>query len=91
MKLGIVGRIFAAGIASIAWIGLIVQFAWTYSSTSSVLLTLWIIFAYFTIITNLLVAAVFTFIAIDRGVFRSDWIVAGTMLSIVMVGVVNAL
>jgi hypothetical protein len=91
MNVGIAGRIFAACIAAAAWIGLIVQWGAIYSATSSVILSLWIIFAYFTIITNLLVSVVFTFIAINRSALRSGWIVAGTMLSIVMVGVINAL
>jgi len=91
MNVGITGRVFAALIAAVAWTALIVQFALSYSANDSVLLTLWTLFAYFTIITNLLVAVVFTCIAIDRGVLRSDWVVAGTMLSIVLVGVVYAL
>jgi hypothetical protein len=91
MNVGIAGRAFAACIAANAWIGLVVQFVTTYSATSSAILSLWIIFAYFTIITNLLVALVFTFVAINGSVLRYDGMVAGTMLSIVMVGVVNAL
>jgi hypothetical protein len=55
------------------------------------MISLWIMLAYFTIITNLLVAIVFGCVAIDRSVLRSDWIIAGTMLSILLVGVVNAL
>ena len=90
MNQGIAGRIFAAGIAAAAWIGLLMQFRTTYSATSSVLVSLWIVFAYFTIITNLLVAVVFTLIAINRTALRSGGIVAGTMI-IVLVGVINAL
>jgi len=91
MNVGIPGRIFAACIAGTAWIGLLVQFSETYSQTSSVPLTLWIIFAYFTITTNVLVGVVFTFIAMNRTALRSNWVVAGTMLSIVLVGAITAL
>jgi hypothetical protein len=91
MNVGIVGRIFAGCIAAVASIGLIVQLAETYSATSSLALTLWIILAFFTITSNILVAVVFTCIAINRGVLRSEGIVAGTMLYIILVGVVNAL
>jgi hypothetical protein len=85
------GRVFAACIAFAAWTGLIVQLSFSYSANASLLLSLWIMFAFFTIITNFLVAVVFTSIAINRGVLRSEWVVAGAMQSIVMVGVSNAL
>jgi hypothetical protein len=90
MSYGIAGRIFGACIAAAAWTGLIVQFV-LLCRANSILLSLWIMLAFFTITTNLLVAVVFTCVAIDRTVFRSDRILAGTMLAIVLVGVVNAL
>ena len=90
MRVGIAGRVFAACIAAFAWIGLIVQFAELYRVHSAVT-SLWMMFAFFTITTNVLVAIVFSCIALDRGMFRADWIVAGTTLSILLVGVVNAL
>jgi hypothetical protein len=90
MSVGIAGRIFAACIAAAAWIGLIVQFA-ELQRANSVVMSLWVMFAFFTITTNVLVAVVFSSIAINYGVLRTDWIIAGTMLSILLVGVVNAL
>lgn len=84
-------RTTAALIASVAWTGLIVQFVLTYAQSSSVLLTLWIIGEYFTILTNLLVAVVFTGVAFGRRSFYKGWLLAGTMLSIALVGVVYAL
>ena len=90
MSVGIAGRIFAACIAAAAWIGLIVQFADLHRANSAVL-SLWMMFAFFTITTNVLVAVIFSSIAIDRGMLRADWVIAGTMLSILLVGVVNAL
>lgn len=89
MNEGVGGRLFAACIAIAAWTGLIVQLWSSYSTSRSVVLSLWIIFGYFTIISNLLVAVVFTGVALGRSI--AEWIVAGTMLSIVLVGVVNAL
>ena len=91
MNVGTAGRVFAGCIAATAWLGLIVQCVTTYSATPSVILTLWILCAYFTILTNLLVAVVFTSIAINGSALRSDGMVAGVMLYIVLVGVVNAL
>lgn len=92
MSYGTAARASAAAIAAAAWIGLIVQFFSTYSTAGSVFLTLWIVLAYFTILTNILVAVVFTCIAVDcGGGLQSDWIVAGTMLSILLVGIVYAL
>ena len=89
--MSVAGRIFAACIAAAAWVGLTVQFADTYYRTGSAVISLWVIFAYFTITTNLLVGVVFSCIAIDRNRLRADWIVAGTVLSIVLVGAVYAL
>ena len=91
MSTWIAARVAAACIAAIAWAGLAVQCMVVYQDNPSVLLTLWILFAFFTITTNLLVAVVFTGIAADRAVLRSAWVVAGTMLSILLVGIIYAL
>ncbi len=91
MSAGIASRIAAAGIAIVAWGGLIVQCVALYYENSSILLTLWIVFAFFTILTNLLVAVVFTAIAAGRTKLCSAGIVAGTMLFIVLVGVTYTL
>ncbi len=91
MKIGVSGRIAASCIAVIALTGLAVQCIAVYRENSSILLTLWIVFAFFTITTNLLVAVVFTSIASARSGLRADWVVAGTMLAILLVGVIYAL
>jgi hypothetical protein len=95
MKVRMAGRIFAAMIAAVAWAGLALQFADTYSNNSSGMLTLWVIFAYFTISTNAVVAVVFSWVAMDGGPRSESLIarsmVAGTMLSILLVGIVYAL
>ena len=91
MHSGTVGRSAAGCIAAIAWLGLAFQCISTFQINHSVPLTLWIVFAYFTILTNLLVALVFTGLAISRTKMRASWIVAGTMLSILLVGIIYAL
>jgi hypothetical protein len=80
MHLGTVGRSAAGFIAAITWLGLAFQCISTFQITHSFPLTLWIVFEYFTILTNMLVAAVFTGLAASRTQMRASWIVAGTML-----------
>ncbi|MEO5923207.1 MAG: Pr6Pr family membrane protein [Bryobacteraceae bacterium] len=82
-------RIFAAGIAASAWVGLAVQLSFSYATTGSLWLAAWAMLGFFTILTNLLVAVVFTSIALDR--MPSPGALAGTMLSILLVGIINAL
>lgn len=91
MKVGFAGRIAAAGVAAIAWIGLAVQCFAVYDQNSSVLLTLWIVLGFFTITTNILVAVVFTGVAANRTLLCSDGMLGGTLLSIVLVGVIYTL
>ncbi len=83
-------RILAAVVAAAAWIGLAVQLA-VLLRTNSFAQSLWMLLAYFTILTNILVAVVFTGIAATRGRLHSYSLVAFTMLSILLVAVVNAL
>ncbi|AEU34399.1 hypothetical protein AciX8_0039 [Granulicella mallensis MP5ACTX8] len=90
MHFGTVGRSAAGCIATIASLGLAFQFVSTFQINHSFSLTLWIVFAYFTILTNLLVAVVFAGLA-SRTQMRASWIVAGTMLSILLVGIIYAL
>ncbi len=71
--------------------GLIVQGIASYHMSGSIWPALWAMLAYFTILTNLLVAIVFSGIAWRRTVWRSESIVGGTMLAILLVGVVYAL
>ena len=82
-------RIAAALIAAIAWTGLIVQYAATFAGNHSILVTLWTLLWFFTITTNLLVAAVFTSIAAGTPV-APRW-VAGATISIALVGVTYGL
>ena len=91
MHSGTVARCAAGCIAAVAWLGLVIQCVSTFQGNHSVSLTLWIVFAYFTILTNLLVAVVFTALAVERTRLRAPWVVAGTMLSILLVGIIYAL
>lgn len=84
-------RAGAALIALVAWTGLAVQFAVVFRNTGSVAASLWTLLAYFTIMTNLLVAVLFTGIAARRSACDWSWILAGSVLFIVLVGVVYAL
>ena len=86
-----IGRISAALIAVVAWLGLIVQFHSTFSTQGSLAATLWALLWYFTITTNLLVAIVFTGIAAGRTGFGNCSLVGGTTLSILLVGVIYGL
>ncbi len=61
----------AAAIALIGWVGLAVQFSATFEQSGSLAETVWILLRYFTILTNLLVAIVFTGIALGKPAFRS--------------------
>jgi hypothetical protein len=91
MHPGTLKRSTAGCIAAIAWLGLAFQCISTFQINHSFPLTLWIVFAYFTILTNMLVAVVFTGLAASRTEMRAPWIVAGTMLSILLVGIIYAL
>ena len=83
-------RLVAAAIAAVAWVGLAVQFTELHR-THTALASLAIMLAFFTITTNLLVALVFSALALNRTPLRSAFLVAGTALSILLVGVINAL
>ena len=84
-------RIAALVIGAVAWIGLAIQFFVLYRESGSALGTLCNILGYFTITTNILMAAVFTAIAADRPWRPSPRVVAGTVLSILLVGIIYAL
>ena len=53
-------RIAAAIVALVAWTGIAVQFQATHANTDSVAEALWILFRYFTILTNFIVALTMT-------------------------------
>jgi len=84
-------RLSAAIIALIAWVGIGIHFEALISSGSSVPGAVWTLVGYFTILTNLLVALVFTGIALSREPAERPRLIAGTALAIMLVGIVYAL
>ena len=79
-------RLGALVIALVAWTGLAVQFAATFTQTGSALETVWILLRFFTVITNLLVALSMTWIAAGNRV-TAPWL-GGITLAILLVGIV---
>lgn len=82
-------RAAAALVAIVCWAGLAVQFSATFGAQHNVAGSLWILARFFTILTNLLVAIVMTWIAIGRR--ASPFALGGLTLSILLVGIVYAL
>lgn len=81
-------RLFAAAIALIAATGLIVQFAAELERSGSFGANLWALVRFFTILANLLVAIVFGRIALRARAPEQPWLLAGTVFSIMLVGVI---
>ena len=84
-------RTAAALLAVITWAGLAVQFHAAFALQGSVGSTLTVLLWYFTITTNLLVAVVFTGIALGRDRFARPSLVGATTLYILLVGVIYGL
>ncbi|MEW6436820.1 MAG: Pr6Pr family membrane protein [Pseudomonadota bacterium] len=82
-------RLAAALIACAAWLGLTLQFLATYGHVGSVLAALWVLADFFTILTNLVIAALFTDIAFSGR--EAPRTVGGLTLAILLVGIVYAL
>jgi len=81
----------AALLAVITWAGLAVQFHATFGLQGSLGSTLTVLLWYFTITTNLLVAAVFTGIAIGREFFARPSLLGATTVYILLVGIIYGL
>lgn len=84
-------RGLAALIALCAWVGIGIHFHAQASGTASWLGALWTLLGYFTVTTNLLVAIVFTGVAMGHAAFGRSWLLSGTLLNILLVGIVFAL
>lgn len=84
-------RVLAGLIALAAWAGIAIHFHALANGPASWAAALWTLIGYFTITTNLLVAIVFTGVALRGGAFASPCLIGGTLLSIVLVGIVYAL
>lgn len=84
-----IDRVLAAGIAAVAWTGLALQFRASMAQLdNNVAATLWVMFRYFTVITNLLVAIVFTAQALNWRRIASPFNLGGVTIAILLVGVV---
>lgn len=77
---------FSALVAIICWAGLAIQFSVTYGHHHQVAPTVWIMTLFFTVLTNLLVALVMSWVAVGRR--TSPEVLGGLTLSIILVGVV---
>ncbi|RUZ81531.1 hypothetical protein EN943_00265 [Mesorhizobium sp. M7A.F.Ca.US.006.01.1.1] len=73
------------------WAGIAIHFNALVSGPMSWPLAVWTLIGYFTITTNLLVAIVLTGVALGVAAFKSPSLLAGTLLSILLVGIVYAL
>ena len=79
-------NVAAAIVALICWAGLAIQFSATYANQHDVVSTLWILVRFFTVLTNLALAIIMTWVAIGRRV--SPFLLGGITLAILLVGVV---
>lgn len=87
-----IDRVLAAIIAAVAWVGLGLQFQASFGMLHSVPKTLWVMFFYFTVITNFLMAVVFTALAFGWNRIASPFNLGGVTIAMLLVGVVyNAL
>ncbi|KQT45650.1 hypothetical protein ASG52_14930 [Methylobacterium sp. Leaf456] len=84
-------RLAAALIALCAALGVAAGFWAVNGRTGSGLKAAWIMLAYFTNFTGLLVSVVFAGIALGRPTFATSWLVAGTALATLLVGIVQRL
>jgi hypothetical protein len=76
----------AAFVAIVCWAGLLIQYWATYGNQHQLLASLWVLARFFTILTNLIVALVMTWVAIGRR--TSPELLGGLTLSIILVGLV---
>ncbi len=84
-------RLAAALIALCAALGVAAGSWAVHGRTGSARAAAWIMAAYFTNVTGLLVTIVFAGIALARRRFAASWLVAGTALAALLVGIVQRL
>jgi hypothetical protein len=82
-------RVAAVLIALACWAGVALQFSVTYASSGSLLASAWTLARFFTVITNLVVAAVMTYVAFGGRI--SPFLSGGLTLSTLLVGIVYLL
>lgn len=79
----------AAVVAIVCWAGLAIQFSATYGHQHQLVTTLWVLARFFTIVTNLIVACVMTWVA--TGGRAPPLLLGGVTLALLLVGVVYGL
>ena len=84
-------RAAAGAIAIIGWVGLSVQLSAVIDQVGSAAEAMWVMLRFFTILTNVIAAAVFTGIAFGQPAFRSQSLLGLMTLSILFVGAVYVL
>ncbi len=84
-------RLFALAIALVAWAGIGIHIDAQWRLSGSLLGAVWILADYFTVITNLLVALVFTLLAFKGPAAIGPRGLAFTTINIALVGVIYAL
>lgn len=84
-----IARLGAALVAIVCWAGLAIQFSSTYAVQHDVLLTLWVVARFFTILTNFGLAIAMTWVA--SGGRLAAAMLGGLTLAILLVGIVYAL
>ncbi len=83
-----VGRFAALAVAAVAWTGLVAQLIASTELTGSIGQAIWSMARYFTVITNLLVASLFTAVALGHD--PRPKLVGLVTLAILLVGIVYA-
>lgn len=81
-------RIWASLVAVASWTGILMQFVSVAERTGSWLIALGRLSFFFTIISNLVVAIVYSLIALGQVRFRHPLLIAGLALTMLLVGVV---
>lgn len=84
-------RATAGAIAFVGWTGLAVQLSAVTDQVGSVAGAVWVMLRFFTILTNLIAAVVFTGMALGQTAFRSQSLLGLMSLSILFVGAVYVL
>lgn len=87
MRLSSTAKLAAILIALTAWAALAAQFIVSLDETNGPAQALWVLARYFTILTNLLVALLFSFMAVRGKGFGPSWL-GGLTLWILIVGIV---
>jgi hypothetical protein len=84
-------RYCAALIAGAAWLGIAVQFAASFAKLGSVAASIWSMLRFFTILSNLCVAILFSRIAAGHATANRSFLTGGAAVMMLLVGIVYAL